>query len=195
MPPTSASAPTPARILMKSLGVPFLLGLAGRRRLAAAFALVFGFFCVRLTHLLRHADARLRADRVGHLLQVERGHRRRAGLPNVPYPGMAWIELRCPCGRRSQRSDDQFFYLTLVLVGAVLAGLRRIVAFAVRPHAHRDPREPRARAVHRRQRAPLPAGRLRRWRASSRASPARCSASSTAACSPTSATGPSRPRC
>ncbi len=62
-------------------GVPFLPRLPGRRRSwRPLFALVFGFFCVRLTtHLLRHADARLRADRLGHLLQMERRHRRRAG--------------------------------------------------------------------------------------------------------------------
>ena len=39
-------------LLMKKLGVPFLLALPGRRPAGAAlFALVFGFFCVRLTRI------------------------------------------------------------------------------------------------------------------------------------------------
>ena len=89
-------------ILMKTHGVPFPLAFLAAGAAAAAFALLFGFFCVRSTQdLLRDADARLRADRVGGVLQVERGHRRRAGLQQraLPRPrldgGAAAARLAC----------------------------------------------------------------------------------------------------
>ena len=187
-------------ILMKKLGVPFLARLrrppaSSRGALRPRLRLL-----LRAAHpdLLRHADARLRADRVGHLLQVERGDRRRAGHARDPLP-----EFRLDRARRPRvvpfvggyRTSEYFYFLTLVLVGVCFWLLRRIVSLAVRAHADDDPRERRARGVHRGQRAALRAGRLRPRRRRSRASPAASSASSTAASSPTSPTGPSRPRC
>ena len=67
-------------ILMKMLGVPFWLSFPAAGLIAAAFALVFGFF-LRATDqdLLRDADLGVRPDRVGHLLQMERPDRRRSG--------------------------------------------------------------------------------------------------------------------
>ena len=67
-------------ILMKTLGVPFCAGFSGGRSDRGGLRA-----CVRLLlrapdqDLFRDADPGLRADRLGHLLQVERRDRRRAG--------------------------------------------------------------------------------------------------------------------
>ena len=67
-------------ILMKTYGVPFALAFAAAGASAAVCALgVRPLLRALDPHLFLHADARVRADRLGDLLQVELGDGRRAG--------------------------------------------------------------------------------------------------------------------
>ena len=108
-------------ILMKTLGVPFLLafpaGGAGRRGIRARFRLLLR---AADQDLLRDADARLRADRLGDLLQMERGHRRRSGAADVPYPDLDWMTAIPGLG--GMRVGDLFYLLVLTLVALCIAG-------------------------------------------------------------------------
>ena len=74
------------------------------------------------------------------------------GMPDMPYPELRLARLRSP-GSATCGSTDKFYYPDADPGGPVVVAMRRIVALAVRPHAHHDPREPRAGPVHRRQRA------------------------------------------
>ena len=155
---------------------------------------MFGFFCVRSTRIY-FAMLTLAFSQIVWAIcfkwnSVTGGEQ---GLSNVPYPDLGWMASLPLFG--GLRTADHYFLLVMVLAGACFFVLRRIVALAVRPHAGRDPREPeRAEFVGLNVRA-LSARGVRDRRGASRASPARCSASSTAASSPTSRTGRSRPKC
>ena len=189
-PPISASAPTPARILMKtsacrscSRSSPAAVNAA---RLRAAVRLLLRALD---QDLFRDADAGLRADRLGDLLQVERRDRRRAGLPNVPYPSLDWIDALPLLG--GLRVGDKFYLIVLAAHRAsAFALLQRVVGspFGRVLTAIRENPE-RAEFIGD-QRAALPARRLRDGGRLRRASPARCSASSIAASSRISPTGP-----
>ena len=180
-------------ILMKSHGVPFVFAFLAAGGTAAAFAALFGFFCVRSTpDLLRDADPGLRADRLGRLLQVELGDGRRAGPVER---SLSRPHLAAQASRLGQLSvGEQFYLLVLVLVAALPGAAAPDRPLAVRPHPRRDPREPGACRVRGRERAPLPARGLRQSPGCSPAWPVRCSGCSIAASSRTSPTGPSRPR-
>jgi branched-chain amino acid transport system permease protein len=113
-------------IFMKDLGVPFLAawllgGLGG-----AFFAAIFGFFCVRLTHvyfsMLTMAFAQIVWAICFKWNDVTGGEQ---GYPNVPMPSMAWIDWIPWFG--GLRIDHKFFYLTLILVALSIAAMRRIV--------------------------------------------------------------------
>ena len=77
-------------------------------------------------HLLLDADARLRADRLGDLLQVELGDGRRAGPVQraLSQPG---LDVLAAGARRRCAASDHFYLLVLLLVG---------VAFCA-PETHR----------------------------------------------------------
>ncbi len=114
-------------ILMKSYGVPFLLSFPAAGLAAAFFALVFGFFCVRLTKIyfamLTLAFAQIVWAICFKWNDVTGGEQ---GLPNVPYPELAWM-ASIP-GLGGLRAGDHFYLAVLVLVAVAVAALHRIVS-------------------------------------------------------------------
>jgi branched-chain amino acid transport system permease protein len=113
-------------LLMKSLGLPFALAFPAGGLIAGAFALVFGFFCVRLTKIyfamLTLAFAQIVWAVCFKWNDVTGGEQ---GLPNVPYPDLAWMDALPVIG--DLRVGDKFFFVALVLVALSFAALRRIV--------------------------------------------------------------------
>jgi branched-chain amino acid transport system permease protein len=114
-------------ILMKQLAVPFLAAFPAGGLVAAMAALVFGFFCVRLTKIyfamLTLAFAQIVWAIIFKWNDVTGGEQ---GIPEVPYPDLGWMG-RLP-GLDQLRLSDHFYLLTVVLVGACLWALRRIVS-------------------------------------------------------------------
>src|SRR5213593_3677321 len=117
-------------ILMKKLGVPFLLAFPAAGVLAGAFALLFGLFCVRLTRIyfamLTLAFAQIVWAICFKWNEVTGGEQ---GMPEVPYPDFGWLErlagLLPFVG--GYRTSEYFYFLTLASVGLCLWILRRIV--------------------------------------------------------------------
>jgi branched-chain amino acid transport system permease protein len=114
-------------ILMKTYGVPFTLALPAAALGAAGFALVFGFFCVRLTKIY-FAMLTLAFSQIVWAIcfkwnDVTGGDQ---GLPDVPYPDLAWMSAIPGLG--DLRTADQFYLVTLVVVTASLLAMRRIIA-------------------------------------------------------------------
>ena len=117
-------------ILMKKVGVPFLLAFPAAGVVAGLFALVFGFFCVRLTRIyfamLTLAFAQIVWAICFKWNEVTGGEQ---GMPEIPYPDFGWLErvaawLPIVGG---YRTSDYFYFLTLVLVAVCLWLLRRVV--------------------------------------------------------------------
>ena len=117
-------------LLMKSANAPFLPSLLAAGVMAGAFALLFGFFCVRLHQdLLCHADLGLRANRLGDLLQVERRHGWRAGpaqraLPEYGLDGRA-ANCRQFQGRRPLLPHSSSSLLPSALPSSGASSIRR----------------------------------------------------------------------
>jgi branched-chain amino acid transport system permease protein len=114
-------------LLMKSAGAPFAPSLLAAGVVSAAFALVFGFFCVRLTKIyfamLTLAFAQLVWAICFKWNDVTGGEQ---GLPSVPYPDLDWMRSLPLIAHF--RPSDHFYFLALLIVALCLAGLRRIVA-------------------------------------------------------------------
>ena len=112
-------------ILMKMLGVPFWLSFPAAGLIAAAFAVVFGFFCVRLTKIyfamLTLAFAQIVWAICFKWNDLTGGDQ---GLPDVPFPDLAW--LGALPGFQRFRIGELFYVLTLVLVALCIAVLRRL---------------------------------------------------------------------
>src|SRR5438309_8597076 len=113
-------------ILMKKLAVPFLLAWPAAGVVGAACALVFGFFCVRLTRIyfamLTLAFAQIVWAICFKWNELTGGEQ---GMPEIPYPDFGWIE-RIPLLDRL-RTSDHFYVLTVVLVALCLFLLHRVV--------------------------------------------------------------------
>ena len=113
-------------ILMKTYGVPFIVAFPAAGLIAAFFALIFGFFCVRLSALyfamLTLAFAQIVWAICFKWNAVTGGDE---GLPNIPYPKLDWITSIPGLGNLS--IADEFYLLTIVLVALSLAALRQIV--------------------------------------------------------------------
>jgi branched-chain amino acid transport system permease protein len=117
-------------ILMKKLGVTFLLAFPAAGVVAGLFALVFGFFCVRLTRIyfamLTLAFAQIVWAICFKWNEVTGGEQ---GMPEIPYPSFDWVERLAAwiplVG--GYRTSEYFYFLSLVLVAASLWVLRRIV--------------------------------------------------------------------
>jgi branched-chain amino acid transport system permease protein len=113
-------------ILMKKLGTPFLLAWPAAGVMAAAMALVAGFFCVRLTKIyfamLTLAFAQIVWAICFKWNDVTGGEQ---GMPDIPYPELGWMGA-LPI-LRDWRVSDHFYVLTVLLVAGCLAVLRRLV--------------------------------------------------------------------
>src|SRR5205807_2171952 len=113
-------------LLMKSADAPFLPSLLAAGVMAAAFALVFGFFCVRLTRIyfamLTLAFAQIVWATCFKWNDVTGGEQ---GMPNVPYPELGWMGALPVLG--DLRVGDHFYLTVLVIVALCFAALRRIV--------------------------------------------------------------------
>ncbi|MGH7278466.1 MAG: branched-chain amino acid ABC transporter permease [Candidatus Rokuibacteriota bacterium] len=113
-------------ILMKKLAVPFVLAFPAAGVMAGLMALVFGFFCVRLTKIyfamLTLAFAQIVWAICFKWNAVTGGEQ---GMPEIPYPDLAWMERLPLLG--DYRTSDHFYFLTVVLVALCLWVLRRVV--------------------------------------------------------------------
>ena len=112
-------------ILMKTYGVYFVAAFAAAGLVAGAIALVFGFFCVRLTKIyfamLTLAFAQIVWAICFKWNDVTGGEQ---GLSNVPYPDIGWMAAIPGFG--NMRIGEQYFYLSLALVAVCFLILRRI---------------------------------------------------------------------
>jgi branched-chain amino acid transport system permease protein len=111
---------------MKTYAMPFLLALSAAAFGAAGFALVFGYFCVRLTRIY-FAMLTLAFSQIVWAIcfkwnDVTGGDQ---GLPDVPYPDLHWMSA-IP-GLVDLRIADRFYVLTLVVVILSLAAMQRII--------------------------------------------------------------------
>src|SRR5438034_1518394 len=117
-------------ILMKKLGVPFLLAFPAAGVLAGAFALLFGLFCVRLTRIyfamLTLAFAQIVWAICFKWNEVTGGEQ---GMPEIPYPSFDWVERAAAWlpFLGGYKTSEYFYFLTLLLVAACLWLLSRIV--------------------------------------------------------------------
>jgi branched-chain amino acid transport system permease protein len=112
-------------ILMKTLGVPFLLAFPAAGLGSGLFALVFGYFCVRLTKIY-FAMLTLAFSQIVWAVcfkwnDVTGGDQ---GLPEVPFPDLGWMSHLPGFGHF--RIGEQFFFLTLAIVMICVAALRRL---------------------------------------------------------------------
>jgi len=118
-------------ILMKKLGVTFLVAFPAAGVVAAVFAVVFGFFCVRLTRIyfamLTLAFAQIVWAICFKWNEVTGGEQ---GMPEIPYPDFGWLERLATVvpPLSGYRTSEYFYFLTLVLVALCFWVLRRIVA-------------------------------------------------------------------
>ncbi|HVC56299.1 MAG TPA: branched-chain amino acid ABC transporter permease [Stellaceae bacterium] len=112
-------------ILMKTYGVSFLVAFPAAGLAAAGFAVVFGFFCVRLSQIY-FAMLTLAFSQIVWAVcfkwnSVTGGD---TGLPDVPFPNLDWMSA-IP-GLSDLRIGEQFYLVTLVLVLLCVAVLRRL---------------------------------------------------------------------
>jgi len=116
-------------ILMKKLAVPFVLAWPAAGLFGAAFALAFGFFCVRLTRIyfamLTLAFAQIVWAICFKWNELTGGEQ---GMPEIPYPDFGWLErVGAAVPLLSWRTAEYFYFLTVALVAASLWALHRIV--------------------------------------------------------------------
>src|SRR5258705_10465820 len=117
-------------ILMKKLGVTFLLAFPAAGLVAGLFALLFGFFCVRLTKIyfamLTLAFAQIVWAICFKWNEVTGGEQ---GMPEIPYPDFGWLERLGSVVPvvGGYRTSEYFYFLTLVLVAVCFWVLRRVV--------------------------------------------------------------------
>lgn len=113
-------------ILMKTYEVPFVLAFPAAGLGAGAFALVSGYFCVRLIKLyfamLTLAFSQIVWAVAYKWNDVTGGDQ---GLPEIPYPNLDWISAIPGFG--DLRIGDRFYLLSLVLVAVAIAVLHQIV--------------------------------------------------------------------
>ncbi|OGK85640.1 MAG: hypothetical protein A2X51_14925 [Candidatus Rokubacteria bacterium GWC2_70_24] len=117
-------------ILMKKAGLAFLLAFPAAGLVTATFALVFGFFCVRLTRIyfamLTLAFAQIVWAICFKWNEVTGGEQ---GMPEIPYPDFDWVERVSGIlpFLGGYRTSEYFYFVTVVLVAACFWILRRIV--------------------------------------------------------------------
>ncbi len=112
-------------ILMKTYGVSFLIAFPAAGLGAAGFALVFGYFCVKLSQIY-FAMLTLAFSQIVWAVcfkwnAVTGGD---TGLPDVPFPDLGWMSA-IPFVQ-DLRIGGQFYLVTLALVMLCIAALRRL---------------------------------------------------------------------
>lgn len=113
-------------ILMKTYQVPFSIAFPAAGFGTAFFALISGYFCVRLIKLY-FAMLTLAFSQIVWAIcykwnDVTGGDQ---GLPEIPFPNLDWMSS-VP-GLSSLRISEQFYLFSIVLIGIALAVLHRIV--------------------------------------------------------------------
>ena len=113
-------------ILMKTYDMPFSLAFPAAGLGAALFALISGYFCVRLIKLY-FAMLTLAFSQIVWAIaykwnDVTGGDQ---GLPEIPYPNLDWMSA-VP-GLSDLSIGDRFYLLSLVLVAAALAVVHRVI--------------------------------------------------------------------
>jgi branched-chain amino acid transport system permease protein len=112
-------------LLMKELGVPFVVGLIAGGLMAAGFAAVFGYFCVRLTKIyfsmLTLAFAQIVWAICFQWNELTGGDQ---GISGIPYPSFEW--LAALPGLDGYRVGDYFYFVSLVIVMLCIVVLHRI---------------------------------------------------------------------
>ncbi len=113
-------------ILMKTYNVPFILAFPAAGLGAALFALVSGYFCVRLIKLyfamLTLAFSQIIWAIAYKWNDVTGGDQ---GLPEIPFPSFDWLNHVPWLG--DLKTSDQFYLLTVLLIAISLAIIHRIV--------------------------------------------------------------------
>ena len=118
-------------ILMKKAGLSFLIAFPAAGIVAGVCALVFGFFCVRLTRIyfamLTLAFAQIVWAICFKWNEVTGGEQ---GMPEIPYPSFDGVDrvVSALPAVGSYRTSDYYYVTCLVLVALCLWALRRIVA-------------------------------------------------------------------
>ena len=113
-------------ILMKTYQLPFIVAFPAAGLGTAAFALVSGYFCVRLIKLyfamLTLAFSQIVWAIVYKWNDVTGGDQ---GLPEIPFPNLDWMSWIPGLG--DLRISDQFYLFALAIIAICLAALHRIV--------------------------------------------------------------------
>jgi len=113
-------------LLMKEAGVAFPLAFIAGGLVAALFAAVYGYFCVKLTHvyfaMLTLAFAWISWAICFRWNEVTGGDQ---GLWGVPLPNLDWMQALPLIGGRA--SSDYFHFLTVVLMAIGIWAARRLV--------------------------------------------------------------------
>ncbi len=113
-------------ILMKTYEVPFVLAFPAAGLGSALFALVSGYFCVRLIKLY-FAMLTLAFSQIVWAIcykwnNVTGGDQ---GLPEIPFPNLDWMNSLPGLG--DLRTSDQFYILAVAIIAVSLAILHRVV--------------------------------------------------------------------
>jgi branched-chain amino acid transport system permease protein len=113
-------------LLMKSLALPFILAFPLAGIIAGLAALVFGYFCVRLTTIY-FAMLTLAFSQIAWAIclkwtEVTGGEQ---GVTNIPYPDLDF--LRAVPALHGLRISELFYLLTVVIAGVLVVVIHRIV--------------------------------------------------------------------
>jgi branched-chain amino acid transport system permease protein len=113
-------------ILMKTYDMPFSIAFPAAGLGAALFALVAGYFCVRLIKLY-FAMLTLAFSQIVWAIcykwnAVTGGDQ---GLPEIPFPNLDWMSSVPFLG--DLRTNEQFYLLAIAIIAIALAVLHRIV--------------------------------------------------------------------
>jgi branched-chain amino acid transport system permease protein len=113
-------------LLMKQLALPFVLALPAAGIISAVFALLFGFFCVRLTRvffsMLTLAFAQIAWAVAFKANDLTGGDQ---GLTGIPYPSLAWLDA-VPFVS-GWNAGERYHVVVVLIAAASLLILRRIV--------------------------------------------------------------------
>jgi branched-chain amino acid transport system permease protein len=113
-------------ILMKTYELPFIIAFPAAGLGTAAFALISGYFCVRLIKLY-FAMLTLAFSQIVWAIcykwnDVTGGDQ---GLPEIPYPNLDWMSSIPGLG--DLRVNEQFYLFSIALIAIALAILHRII--------------------------------------------------------------------